>query len=253
MSHRNFPILFLALFLFMLAWSVGLANPLIDFFGPESDMGHYFINKGVLTLVMALVFWRLSLFTAIGFGPGICSRASWASYLIGLPLLALGVLAFFEPGRATVSAFDLAGWSVVVLFVAFTEETLLRGVLWAALEETSLWQRAIITSLMFGLIHLIPAGLGDFGWAMAGVYGLSAVGFGMIFAAMRERAGTIWSVICVHAVFDFAAISAAGDVDSLLDPGLETYARFLSAAVVFAAWGSGAIYLMRRRERRESV
>jgi membrane protease YdiL (CAAX protease family) len=253
MPHQKLAILFAALFLFMIAWSVGLAAPLIGWLDPEGDMGHYFINKGVLTLVMALVFWRLKLFTAIGFGPGMGSAASWASFGIGLPLFALGVMAFFEPGRAAVSTFDLAGWAVVVLFVAFTEETLLRGVLWQALGGTSLWRRAIITSVMFGSIHLIPAGLGDFGWAMAAVYGLSAVGFGMIFAAMRECAGTIWSVIIVHAVFDFAAISAAGDVDTLLDPGLETYVRFLSAAVVFAAWGSGAIYLIGRRARREGV
>lgn len=252
MSHQKLAILFAALFLVMIAWSLGLADPLMDWLNPESDMGHYFINKGVLTLVMALVFWRLKLFTAIGFGPGMGSSASWASYVIGLPLFALGVLAFFEPGRAAVSTFDLAGWAVVVLFVAFTEETLFRGVLWQALSGTSLWRRAIITSVMFGLAHLIPAGLGDFGWAMAGVYGLSAVGFGMTLAAMRERAGTLWSVIVIHAVFDFAAISAAGDVDTLLDPGLETYVRFLSAAVVFAAWGSGAIYLIGRRARREA-
>ena len=70
--------------------------------------------------------------------------------------------------------------------------------------------------------------------------------------SLGERAGTIWSVIIVHAVFDLAAISASGSVDALLEPGLETYMRFLSVAVVFTAWGSGAIYLIGRRARREA-
>lgn len=248
MSTQKLTHLFTALFLFMIAWSIGLANPLMDWLNPQSEMEHYFISKGVLTLVFGLTLWRLKLFTAVGFGPGM----GLSSYVIGLPLLALGVMAFFEPGRAILTPAHLAGWAVVVLFVAFTEETLFRGVLWQALSEASVWRRAIITSAMFGLIHFIPAGLGDFGWGMAGVYGLSAAGFGMVFAAMRERAGTIWSVIITHAVFDMAAISASGNVSTLLDPGWETYMRFLSAAFVFAIWGSGAIYLIGRRARRES-
>ena len=252
MSTQKLTLLFVALFLFMMAWSVGLAEPLLDWLNPESQMDSYLINKGVLTLVIAALLWRLKLFAAVGFGPGMGTTSFWASFVIGLPLLALGVLAFFEPGRPVLTPIELAGWAVVVIFVAFTEETLFRGVLWQALAETSHWRRAIITSVMFGMIHFIPAGLGGFGWAMAGVYGLSAAGFGMIFAAMRERAGTIWSVIIVHAVFDMAAISASGSVDALLEPGLETYMRFLSAATVFAIWGSGALYLIGRRARRDS-
>lgn len=253
MSHRNLGILSAALLVFMIAWSVGLAAPLIDWLDPATEMNRYFINKGVLTLVFALVLWRLKLFTVIGFGPGIGSTSSWASYVIGLPLFALGVLGFLEPGRPTLTTFDLAGWAVVVLFVAFTEETIFRGVMWKALGGASLWRRAIITSAMLGLAHVIPAGLGDYGWGIAAVYGLSAFGISMTFAAMRERAGTIWSVVITHAVFDIAAISKAGSVETLLDPGLETYIRFLTAAVVFTAWGSGAIYLIGRRARREGV
>lgn len=243
MSPRNLTVLFGALFLFMLAWSVGLATPLINLLGAESEMARYLINKGVLTLVFGLALWRFKLFASVGFSPGM----GLASYAIGLPLLALGVLAFFEPGRPVLTSFDFAGWTVVILFVAFTEETLFRGVLWQAMRRSGIWKRAICTSVMFGLIHMIPAGFGDVGWSIASAYGFSAAGFGMVFAAMRERAKTIWSVIVVHVVFDIAAISASGGVEALLEPGPEIYVRFLSAAVVFAAWGSIAIWLMKRR------
>jgi membrane protease YdiL (CAAX protease family) len=166
MSSQKLIALFAALFLFMLAWSVGLATPLMDWLDPATEMGHYFISKGVLTVVFALVLWRFKLFAAVGFGPGM----GLSSYVIGMPLFALGVLGFLEPGRPALTTLDLAGWAVVVLFVACTEETLFRGVLWKALAETSLWRRAIITSVMFGLAHLIPAGVGDFGWKIAAVY-----------------------------------------------------------------------------------
>ena len=73
---------------------------------------------------------------------------------------------------------------------------------------------------------------------------------GIEIAAMRERAGSIWSVVIAHIVFDVVAISKAGDVETLLDPGMETYIRFLTAAVVFSAWGAAAIWLLGRRESR---
>lgn len=246
MSTRSLNLLFLALFGFLIAWSIGLAAPLIDWLDPGSEIGSYLINKGVLALVIALALWRFGLFAAVGFAPGL----GLASCIIGLPLLVLGVLSFFEAGRPALSLDEAVGWGLVVLFVAFTEETLFRGILWKALCDTSIWRRAIATSLLFGLAHVIAA-LGAFGWSIALVFGLSAAGFGMVFAAMREHAGTIWSVIIFHAVFDMAAISAAGGIDTLLEPGLETHLRFLTSAIVFAAWGSGAIYLVQRRRNRE--
>jgi len=249
MSTQKTTLLFTALFGFMIAWSIGLAGPLLGWLNPQSEMASYFINKGALTLVFAAVLWRLQLFNAVGFAPGMGLR----SYVIALPLLALGVLGFLDPSRPTVAVYDLVGWAAVVLFVAFTEEGLFRGVLWKALSEAGPWTRAAVSAAMFGLAHLIPAGLGGFGWGIAGIYGLWAFCCGLIFAAIRESAGTIWSVIIVHAVFDLAAISASGGVDSLLDPGRETYLRFLTAAIVAAIWGCGAIYLNERRAKREGV
>jgi len=247
MSQRNFMLLFIVLFAFMIAWSTVLAKPVLDLFDPTTQYGSYIINKGILAAVIALALWRLKAFIAVGYGPGMGMSSSLASYLIGLPLLALGVSSLLEPGTATLTPFGIAGWIVAIFLIAFTEETLFRGILWKALEQTSLWWRAIITSLTFGLAHTIPAGFLDYGWGIAVVYGLSAASFGMVFAAMRERAGSIWSVVIAHVVFDVAAISAAGNVDALLDPGLETYIRFLTAAIVFTAWGSAAIYLLTRR------
>lgn len=248
MSTHKLTFVFVALFVFLIAWSVGLAAPLMDWLNPSSEMERYLINKGVLTLVFAAVLWRMRLCASVGFTSG----TGLSTYVIGLPLIALGILAFFEPGRAALTAPEIAGWTVVVIFVAFTEETLFRGILWQALSASNVWKRAFTTSFLFGLSHSIAA-FGVFGWSMAGIYGLSAAGFGMVFAAMRERAGTIWSVIIVHAVFDMAAISASGGVDALLEPELETYIGFALAATIFTAWGSAAIYLMQRRARREGA
>ncbi len=246
LTPRNFTLLFMALFVFMLAWSIGLARPVVDFFDPSTEPVRYIINKGVLAMVIAVPLWRLRAFTAVGYGSGM----GLASYLIGIPLMALGLLSLLDPNRPTLTTFETGGWVIAIILIAFTEETLFRGILWKALEERSVWTRAIITSAMFGLAHVITAGVADYGWGIGFAYGLSAAGFGMVFAAMRERAGSIWSVVVAHVLFDIAAISQAGNVSQLLEPGMETYIRFLTAAVVFSAWGAAAIFLINRRARK---
>ena len=250
LTPRRFVVLSVVLLAFMLAWSVGLANPLVDLIDPQTEAFSYVINKGVLAIVIAGALWWLSAFRAVGFHGSARFTSSLASYLIGIPLMAVGLLSLLDPNRATLAPLEIGAWVVAIILIAFTEETLFRGVMWKALEDTDLWTRAIITSGLFGVMHFIPAGLGDFGWDIGAVYGLSAAGFGMVFAAMRERAGSIWSVIVAHVLFDIAAISQAGNVSQLLEPGIETYIRFITAAAVFSAWGCAAILLINRRKRR---
>lgn len=248
MSYQKSAILFIFFFLITIAWSVGLSDPLVDWLGPASEITRYLINKGVLALLIALVLWRLKMFAAAGFGP----RMDLASFVVGLPLLALGLLAFLDPAKPDLTPADFVGWGLIGLLVGFSEETIFRGVLWHALAGTSLWRRAVITSVLFGSIHMIGA-LGEIAWTIAGSQAIFAASVGLILAAMRERAGTIWSVIIVHAVFDMVALAAAGGVSGLFTPGWETYLRFLVPAIVFTAWGSGAIWLIGRRAGRKGV
>lgn len=250
LKQKNFVVLSIALFAFMLAWSVGLAKPLIDFMDPQSEAVSYIINKGVLAIVIACALWKMGAFADVGYRKGAGFFSSIASYMIGIPLMALGILSLMDPNRATLTPMEIAPWVVAIFLIAFTEETLFRGVMWKALENASVWTRAITTSALFGLMHFIPAGMGDFGWGMAAVYGFSAGGFAMAFAAMRERAGSIWTVVVAHILFDIAAISQAGNVSQLLEPGMETYIRFATAGVLFSTWGAVAILLINRRNRK---
>lgn len=249
-TQKSLVLLSVILFAFMMAWSVGLAKPLIDWVDPQSEATRYIVNKGVLATVIALALWRMMAFAAVGYRAGAGFTSSLASYLIGIPLMALGLLSLLDPNRAALMPIEIATWIVAIFLIAFTEETIFRGVMWKALEARGLWARAIVTSALFGLAHTIPAGFGDFGWGIAVVYGLSAAGFGMIFAAMRERAGSIWTVVVAHVLFDIAAISQAGNVSDLLEPGMESYIRFLTTTVLFSAWGAAALFLVARRERK---
>ena len=250
LKQKNFVVLSIALFAFMLGWSVGLAKPLMDFMDPQSEAVSYIINKGVLAAVIVCALWKMNAFAEVGYRRGAGFFSSIASFMIGIPLMALGIFSLMDPNRAPLTPMEISPWVVAIFLIAFTEETVFRGVMWKALESASVWTRAITTSSIFGLIHFIPAGMGDFGWGIAAVYGLSAAGFGMVFAAMRERAGSIWTVVVAHILFDIAAISQAGNVSQLLEPGMETYIRFLTAAFIFSAWGATAILLINRRDRK---
>ena len=131
------------------------------------------------------------------------SLISGAVLIIGRILMTLSVT--WPGGSPTVTIGQLLGDIVFYfVFVGFTEELLFRGVIYRAFDEWRGARWAIWGSaLMFGVYH-------------AGWQGVAAVGtllFGVIFAVIRWRAGSIVGLIVVHGLMDVSA--------SLMLPGLE--------------------------------
>ena len=132
------------------------------------------------------------------------SLISGAVLIIGRILITLSVT--WPGGSSTVTIGQLLGDIVFYfVFVGFIEELLFRGVIYRAFDEWRGARWAIWGSaLMFGVYH-------------AGWQGVAAVGtllFGVIFAVIRWRAGSIVGLIIVHGLMDVIA--------SLMLPGLET-------------------------------
>jgi len=131
------------------------------------------------------------------------SLISGAVLIIGRILITLSVT--WPGGSPTVTIGQLLGDIVFYfVFVGFIEELLFRGVIYRAFDEWRGARWAIWGSaLMFGVYH-------------AGWQGVAAVGtllFGVIFAVICWRAGSIVGLIVVHGLMDVSA--------SLMLPGLE--------------------------------
>lgn len=127
---------------------------------------------------------------ARGVGLGICCS---------LPMLALGLMTpTRELTRDVVYTTALAGLSEELLFRAFAFGLLVQC------ARVRLWPAAILTGIVFGLIHLVVASvqakpLGDqIGWI-----GFIALG-GVLYAWIYAKSGwNLWLVIALHAAMNF--------------------------------------------------
>ena len=90
----------------------------------------------------------------------------------------------------------------LALFVGFVEETYFRGMMLRALLKRGPWQAVIISSLFFGILHLlnVAAGANLAATLLQVVY---AVAFGLMYAALALRTQTILPLIVIHGLTDF--------------------------------------------------
>ena len=232
----------LFVFIGMLIWGP-VASSLTSLLLPNADtLQIYLFNKG-LFIVPLLV--AMSKFGGLKFY-GIKRGSSWWFLVPGLPILLLTVVVFFAPNAAAgLSIPATVGWILVALFVGIGEESVFRGILWRAFEPRGILVTAFSTSALFGAVHLIGL-FTDIPWQIVTSQAVFAFGVGMMFAAVRLVAGSLFAPIALHAVFNAGAIVAAGGVSEMFDDTL-TVERLLIPGAVFAAWGLACILIIKTR------
>ena len=122
-----------------------------------------------------------------------------------------------------------AGWALVFLAVSISEEFMFRGYwLWALARRLRFWPAAIITSIVFAVVHL-----GNPGENALGI--LQVVATGLLFCLMIRRTGTLWFALGYHAAWDWAETFFYGTPDS----GMLGVGRLLNTSVAGPAWLTG--------------
>ncbi len=111
--------------------------------------------------------------------------------LVGLAMVSRGPIAV---PVAAPSAFG--AWALVTILVAVTEEAVLRGALFDAIEDVGGAAVSVVaTSLVFGLIH-VPL----YGWHVLPL----DIGVGLALAGLRLITGGIAAPAAAHAIADLA-------------------------------------------------
>lgn len=140
----------------------------------------------------------------------------------------VGVLAaagYYSFGSLEVHGASLVKWALfwgaVFIVVGFFEEYAFRGYAQFALAKGfGFWPAAIVTSVIFGAVHL-----GNPGESWPGILGVMVVGIFWCFTL--RRTGTLWFAFGMHAAFDFGETFLFSVPDSgMLFPG------HLSSAVI---------------------
>lgn len=99
----------------------------------------------------------------------------------------------------------IAGDLLIQSFNAFGEELLFRGVIFVILMRLPLWQAIVLNGVLFGAMHLIH-GYMDGNWSDALVWAAMSSCAGMMFAAARERTGSLWLVVVLHMILNLASM-----------------------------------------------
>ncbi len=116
----------------------------------------------------------------------------------------IGVLAaagYYSFGSLEVHGASLAKWAlfwaVVFVVVGFFEEYAFRGYIQFALTKGfGFWTATIVTSVIFGVVHMANPGE-----SWPGILGVMVVG--MFWCFTLRRTGTLWFAFGMHAAFDF--------------------------------------------------
>jgi CAAX protease family protein len=130
----------------------------------------------------------------------------------------------------------------LMLLVGFVEEVYFRGLMLEPLRPKGVWQAAIITSVLFGVLH-----------GLNGIYGASgiytalqvgyAIGIGLTFAALVLVTRLIWPVVLAHALINFSA--TLNSAVSLTSTTVRAADYWLTAGLVLFG-AAYAAFLLRR-------
>jgi membrane protease YdiL (CAAX protease family) len=159
----------------------------------------------------------------------------WA-WLFPLGLLAAGAIATDWGRIGSAGGALIASLAVSVLAVAASEELVFRGfVLRAMRDRYPELTAALVTTLLFGVAHMLNGGFGNV------VQGLLSFMTGFLFYAARRASRGIVLPILLHAWWDFAVFSAelgpgSADASSLFGGAVIVVVLFVVALAAYRLW-----------------
>jgi membrane protease YdiL (CAAX protease family) len=167
------------------------------------------IAKLTATLFLVLLLWRFGWLKAAG----VATLGSWKGWMAALVLLIYYLLeltySFFGEFSFSVPTAAVSGLALPSVFIGgMFEEILFRGVVLYAL--VSVWgtskrgvlKAAVISSVLYGLLHLLNAIGGNLSEAL----GQTAIALfeGIWWAAIVLRWGSLWPSVLIHVVPNWA-------------------------------------------------
>jgi len=159
----------------------------------------------ILTLISFLFIWKNDL-SNLG---GLNSYKPEKKHLLWFPLLYFVALNLvFADDIPNFSLYQILILTVYCVSIGFSEEFSLRGVLLplfiklGSKDKKSITKAIIISALAFGLAHLIKFDKGIFG-EISQLFFATFIGF--LFGALLIATKSIYPLIIIHALIDFAA------------------------------------------------
>lgn len=178
--------------------------------------------------------------------------------MYGIPILAFSVVNLFTSiiGLEAFNAGNFINVVIYCVFIGITEEFLCRGwLLNEFLERYGETKKSVITSialssLIFGLIHLINVFSTTQGLFETLLQVVNAASLGFLLGSIYYKTKNIWSVIFLHAFYDFALF--LGEINMVRDCTYNTptsgvtFVNCATIALLSLFWILGAIYVLKK-------
>jgi uncharacterized protein len=162
----------------------------------------------------------------------------WEGIAAGVVMAGLVGVAMYTTGGFVISGFGLRGfewivqpliWGLTMLLVGLAEEYWFRGYpLQALARGTGFWPAAIVSSLVFGGVHLTKPDEN-----FIDIFNIIALG--MILCLSVQRTGSLWLAAGFHASFDFMQFFVIGTRNG----GARPVGTLLQASFPGPAWING--------------
>ena len=168
----------------------------------------------IITIICYLLILKLGLKDTAGFN----KKGFRKGLMLGIPFLIIGIGSVIFSNIGTdfsnikhISIFNTILFTINMLFVGINEEIWMRSLVLNGLmkkyEKNSIWKPIIISSLIFGLVHLPNIFFVEPLTLLIQV--INAMCGGILFATIFIKSKNIFSVIVIHALTDWISLFIA--------------------------------------------
>ncbi len=199
-SELAFAILWIVIYCLLQS----LANPLNEIVGIQYSVSALFC---VLQSVVIFVFIKKNnLFERLG----LCKSPLPASrFLFYIPLIILATRNFWSGVAINMKPLDTLCYLICMLAVGFVEEIIFRGFLFSAMAKDNVKSAIIVSSLTFGIGHLINLINGSGAELVDNLFQVTgAVAIGFLFVIIFHRGGSLWPPIIAHSFINMTSAFA---------------------------------------------
>lgn len=164
---------------------------------------------------------------------GLCKiKGKGSDYLFFLPLVLIASTNLWNGFALRHTPLETFLHVVSMLCVGFLEEVIFRGFLFKALSREDLKQAMLLSSLTFGIGHIVNLLNGAEIWAtLLQICYAAAIGF--LFTAIFHRSGSLLPCIAAHSVINSLSAFAGERSDAL---AIATAAVLTLLPLIYAVW-----------------
>lgn len=233
-SELTFTMIWIALYCVLQS----LANPLNKIIGIENAAG------AVFCAAQAAVLFRFLQKNGLLQKYGLCRASVPARRLLYYaPLVVLSTSNLWNGAAVNLSPAGMVCHILLMLCVGFIEEVIFRGLLFKAIAKDSLRTATVVSSVTFGLGHLLNLVNGSGMTLRANLFQIvGAIAFGFLFVVLFQRSGSLLPCIAAHAAINILSAFAN-------ETGLTVEKRIVFCAVELLVTAAYLFILSRTRPK----